>query len=169
MCLKLFPSKSRPFVLILHFKMLPCQGQGWHSRLGKGEGRRERGREKPFSLISAFPCVIRALMKWVTGGRAEGLDPPPYTPHPCIPFWGASLVDRFLGCRCPHWGHTGHLCDELQPASAWVLREEHRAALWMAGGWVQVGAQGANHQHYGMSMGYSAAVPKSGAAGASSS
>lgn len=51
--------------------------------------RREKEREKPFSLISVFPCVIRVLMKqvmsWMGAGRRcsvalarlEDQPPPP--------------------------------------------------------------------------------------------
>lgn len=83
--------------------MLPCQGQGWHNRLGKGERRRERERErkKPFSLISVFPCVIRVLMKQVmscTGaarrhsGEAGGPAPPPPVFALPSPFWRAGRL-----------------------------------------------------------------------------
>lgn len=71
------------------------------------------------------------------GGRT-GPPPPPMHTSSLHSFWGASLVTlrhhHFLGCHCPHWGHTGRPCDELQPASAYVLREGHQAALWVGGG-----------------------------------
>lgn len=68
--------------------------------------RREKEREKPFSLISVFPCVIRVLMKqvmsWMGAGRrcsvalARLEDQPPPPPPPVFgapfPFWGAGCL-----------------------------------------------------------------------------